>query len=90
MQARRIIAANPMAEGWGALVKVKSFAVENAGIQERMHSTLEEQKKKTLEVVRAAERSRAQMLCEKAAAEHDLVQVCTRILAVPSGLWCQG
>lgn len=44
-------------------------------MQERMQSILEEQKKRTLEVVRAAERSRAQMLCEKAAAEHDLVQV---------------
>lgn len=44
-------------------------------MQERMQSILEEQKKRTMEVVRAAERSRAQMLCEKAAAEHDLVQV---------------
>jgi len=54
---------------------VKSFSVENSGMQERMQSILEEQKKRTMEVVRAAERSRAQMLCEKAAAEHDLVQV---------------
>ena len=69
-------------------MQVKSFARENASMQERMRSILEEQKKKTLEVVRAAEHSRAQMLCEKAAAEHDLVQVCTPILAVLFGLCC--
>ena len=87
---RCIIAANPVAEGWCAAVQVKGFARENASMRERMHSILEEQKKKTLEVVRAAECARAQMLCEKAAAEHDLVQVCTPFLAVLSGLWCCG
>ena len=61
----------------GIGMQVKSLAVENSGMQARMQSALEEQKRRALEAVRAAERSRARMLCEKAAAEHDLVQVPT-------------
>ncbi len=59
----------------GICLQVKSLAVENSGMHARMQSTLEDQKGRALEAVRAAERSRARMLSEKAAAEHDLVQV---------------
>lgn len=55
--------------------QVKSLAVENSGMQARMQGALEDQKRRALEAVRAAERSRARMLCQKAAAEHDLMQV---------------
>ncbi|CAL5223363.1 g5867 [Coccomyxa viridis] len=55
--------------------EVKSLAVENSGMHTRMQSVLEAQKRRALEAVRAAEHSRARMLREKAAAEHDLVQV---------------
>ena len=66
--------------------QVKSLAVENAGMQARTQAALEQQRRRALEAVRCAERSRAHMLCEKAAAEHDLVQVrahWSRYLRVP-------
>ena len=68
--------------------QVKSFAAENSGMQARMQGVLDAQKTRTVEVVRAAERSRAQMLCEKAAAEHDLVQACTPGLPSPCLALC--
>ena len=55
--------------------QVKSLSMENGGMQARMQAALEEQRRRALEAVRSAEGSRARMLCEKAAAEHDLAQV---------------
>ena len=68
--------------------QVKSFSAENSGMQARMQGVLDAQKARTVEVVRAAERARAQMLCEKAAAEHDLVQACASCLPLPSLVLC--
>ena len=71
---------------WAA--QVKSFSAENSGMQARMQGVLDAQKARTVEVVRAAERARAQMLCEKAAAEHDLVQARAPCLPLPSLTHC--
>lgn len=68
--------------------QVKSFSVENCGMQARMQGILDAQKTRTVEVVRAAEGARAQMLCEKAAAEHDLVQACPPCLPLPCLALC--
>lgn len=68
--------------------QVKSFSAENSGMQARMQGVLDAQKVRTVEVVRAAERARAQMLCEKAAAEHDLVQACGPCLPLPCLALC--
>ena len=68
--------------------QVKSFSAENSGMQARMQGILDAQKMRTVEVVRAAERARAQMLCEKAAAEHDLVQACPSCLPSPCLALC--
>jgi chromosome segregation ATPase len=50
---------------------VRAAALEHESAKARLAGAMEEQKRRAMEVVRSAEASRGQLVCEKAAAEHD-------------------